>query len=151
MPLEPTINLLETNAAILHLLTITAKADVIRLVNNNEPVTSRGEVFQPYPFSLILPVADGERQQELELVIDHVDRRLTKAIRELLTPPLVKFEMIISVTPDVVERTIDFLRADIIAYNSMTIDFTLRHDNIMGRKFPSSKYTPARYPDLFYA
>lgn len=151
MALAPTINLLETNAAILHLLTLTAGTDVMRFVNNNEAITSRGEVFQPYPFSLILPVADGERQQELELIIDNVDGRLTKAIRELITPPLFKFEMIISVTPDVVERTIDFLRAEFISYNSLSIDFRLRHDNIMGRKFPASKYTPARYPDLFYA
>ena len=150
MPLQPTINLPETDQALLHLLTITAASDVIHVVNNNEPVTSNGQVFEPYPFALTLPLSDGERQVELMLQIDNVDQSLTKAIRELLTPPVIKLEMVLSNTPDTIEQTIDFLRADFVSYDSMSIQFKLRPDNIMGRKFPSSKYSPARFPDLFF-
>jgi hypothetical protein len=150
MALAPTINLPETDAAFLHLLTIKASTDVIRIVNNNEPIVSNGYTFQPYPFALALPMSDGERQTELVLNVDNVDQMLVHAIRELLEPPTVKFEMVLSISPDTVERTIDFLRADLIEYNAMQIQFRLRPDNIMGRKFPSSKYTPAQYPDLHY-
>ena len=150
MALTPTINLPETNVALLHLLTLTAQGDVIHLVNNSEPITSNGQVFDPYPFALTLPLSDGERQTELILQIDNVDQSLTKAIRELLTPPAVKLDMVLSNTPDTIEQTIDFLRADVVTYDSLTVQFRLRPDNIMGRKFPSSKYTPARYPDLFF-
>ena len=150
MALTPVINLPETNQALLHLLTITASTDIIHLVNNNEPITSNGQVYDPYPFALTLPMSDGERQVELILQIDNVDQTLTHAIRELLTPPIIKLEMVLSGSPDTVERTIDFLRADFISYDSMSVQFRLRPENIMGRKFPSSKYTPARYPDLFF-
>jgi len=150
MALVPTINLQETDVAFLHLLTITSSTDIIRVVNNNEPIVSRGQTFEPYPFELSLPISDGERQPELMLNIDNVDQLLVHAIRELLEPPVVKFEMILSDAPDVVERTIDFLRADFVEYNSMQIQMRLRPDNIMGRKFPSSKYTPSRYPDLHF-
>ena len=150
MALAPAINLPEINIAFLHLLTITASKDVIHLVNNDEAITSNGVTFDPYPFSLTLPVSDGEKQSELRLRVDNVDQTLTQAIRELLSPPLVKLEMVLSNDPDTVERTIDFLRADFVNYDSMSVEFRLRPENIMGRKFPSSKYTPARYPDLFW-
>ena len=150
MALTPVINLPETNQALLHLLTITSATDIIYLVNNNEPITSNGQVYDPYPFALTLPMSDGERQVELILQIDNVDQTLTHAIRELLTPPIIKLEMVLSGSPDTVERTIDFLRADFISYDSMSVQFRLRPENIMGRKFPASKYTPARYPDLFF-
>lgn len=151
MPLEPTINLVETEICFLHLLTITAGTDVIRVVNNDEPITSRGNVFDPYPFALALPVADGERQPELTLDIDNVDQRLVKAIRELLEPPKVLFELVLSNAPDVPERVIDFLRADFISYDAMGIQFKLRPDNILARKFPSSSYSPSRYRDLHFS
>jgi len=140
MALTPTINLPETNVAFLHLLTITAASDVIRVVNNDEPVVSRGQTFDPYPFSLALPVSDGEKQPELLLNIDNVDQRLVRAIRELLTPPTVLFEMVLSVSPDVP-----------ISYDAMSIQFRLRPNNILARKFPSSTYSPARYRDLHFA
>ena len=151
MALAPAINLQETDIAFLHLLTITTGTDIIRVVNNNEEIVSRGETFAPYAFSLTLPISDGERQPELDLTIDNVDQSLTEAIRALLEPPTIKFEMILSNAPDVVERTIDFLRADFISYDALAIQFKLRPDNIMGRKFPSSRYTPAVYPDIFYS
>ena len=150
MALTPTINLPETDVALLHLLTITASNDVIHLVNNNEQITSNGVTFDPYPFSLTLPISDGEKQAELMLQVDNVDQTLTQAIRELLDPPLIKLEMVLSNAPDVVERTIDFLRADFVSYDSMSVQFKLRPENIMGRKFPSSTYSPSRYPDLFW-
>ena len=150
MALTPTINLPSIDVALLHLLTVEAVGDTILLVNNNEPIYSRGKRYEPYPFSLTLPLSDGERQVELLLAIDNVDQRLVKSIRELLEPPTIKFEMIISNAPDQVEMTMDFLRSDFIEYDAMSIQFRLRPDNIMGRKFPSSSYTPARYPDLFF-
>jgi hypothetical protein len=150
MALTPTIHLPETDVAFLHLLTITAQADVITLVNNNMPIVSRGVTFEPYPFALALPTTDGEKQPELMLQIDNVDQSLTKAIRELLDPPIVLFEMVLSNDLDTVERSIDFLRADFIEYDAMSVQFRLRPDNFMGRKFPSSKYTPSRYPDLHF-
>ena len=59
MALTPHINLPEIDVAFLHLLTITAQGDVIRLVNNNEDIVSRGDTFSAYPFMLALPVDDG--------------------------------------------------------------------------------------------
>ena len=150
MALTPTINLPEVDVAFWFLLTIKAKSDTIRVVNNWEEVVSRGDTFMPYAFSLALPADTGEALPELLLTIDNVDRALVKAIRELLEPPEITFEMVLSSSPDTVETTIDFLRADFVSYDAMAIQMRLRPNNIMGRQWPHSKYTPGRYPDLFF-
>jgi len=150
MALQPTINLPEIDVAFWFLLTIKAAGDTIRLVNNYEDVVSRGETYMAYPFSLALPADTGEALPELTLTIDNVDQRLVKAIRELLEPPEITFEMVLSSAPDVVERTIDFLRADFVSYDAMGIQMRLRPTSIMARAFPSSKYTPGTHPDLAF-
>ena len=150
MALTPTINLPEVDVAFFFLLTVKAAGDTIRLVNNYEDIDSRGDTFMAYPFSLALPADTGEALPELLLTIDNVDQRLMKAIRELLEPPEITFEMVLSSAPNVVERTIDFLRADFVSYDAMGIQMRLRPNNIMGRNFPSSKYLPGTYPDLAF-
>lgn len=150
MALTPTVNLPEINVAFWFLLTIKSQDDVIRVVNNAENVYSRGEEFIAYPFSLSLPIDDGDSLPELTLVIDNVDQLLVEAIRELLDPPEIKFELVLSSNVNQVERTIDFLRADFISYDAMKIQMRLRVNNIMSRQFPYSRYNPANYPDLFF-
>jgi hypothetical protein len=150
MPLVPYINQPDLNQALLHLLTFTTSSGDLRVVNNNEPITSRSQVYEAYPFSLTLPLNTAENQAELTLTIDNVDQRLVEGIRELLEPPAVKFEMILSNTPDNVEQTIDFLRADTITYDAMQIEAKLRPQNVMGRRFPYSRYTPSQFPDLAF-
>ena len=150
MALQPAVNLPEIDTAFWFLLTIKAGGDTIRVVNNYEDVTSRGNTFMAYPFSLALPSDTGEALPELQLTIDNVDQLLVKAVRGLLEPPEITFEMVLSSAPDVVERTIDFLRADYIGYDALSIQMRLRPNSIMGRNFPSSKYTPGRYPDLAF-
>lgn len=150
MALTPTVNLPEINVAFWFLLTIKSQDDVIRVVNNAENVYSRGEEFIAYPFSLSLPIDDGDSLPELTLIIDNVDQLLVEAIRELLDPPEIKFELVLSSNVNQVERTIDFLRADSINYDAMKIQMRLRVNNIMARQFPYSRYNPANYPDLFF-
>ena len=79
-----------------------------------------------------------------------MDQRLVKAIRELLEQPLVKFELVLSICNDTVEQTIDFLRADFVSYDAMQIQLRLRPQNVMGRRFPYSRYVPSEFPDLHF-
>lgn len=150
MPLTPFVNQSSTNEAIFVLLTFTSPTGVIRVVNNNEDITSRGNVFTAYPFNIVLDTDDGESQPEISLAIDNVDLMLITAIRGLLEPPTIKLELILSSTPDIVEKTIDYLHLDSVQYDAMTIQAKMRPINILQRKFPSSSYTASRFMDLFY-
>ncbi len=80
MALSPEMYDVTTDAAFFVLLTITSAdgSDVSRLVNNNEPVTSRGEVFEPYPFSIVMPIDDPDQQPQATLNIDNVDLRIIR-------------------------------------------------------------------------
>lgn len=141
-----------TDAAFFFLLTIwTQGEDPILLVNNFEPVTSRGQTFQPYPFSLTLPNDDTTKTPTVTIVIDNVDRLLVEMVRGLPSAPNVKVELITSKFPDLVEREIDYLKVRSVEYDAFRITFTLEIQNVMARQFPEGSYDPVQYPDLFYA
>jgi hypothetical protein len=89
MPLDPQnlpdVLASSSNAAWFFLLTITPAnaADYpINLVNNNEPVTSNGIVYQPYPFRMTLPLDTGDKIPNITLTIDNVDQLIVNSIRE---------------------------------------------------------------------
>ena len=152
MALTPAINQPNTNEAFLFLLTITP-ADggaPIRVVNDLEDITSRGEVFTAYPFALSLPPDTGDKQHELTLTIDNVDQAITEEVRRLEDPPSVKVELVLSGSPDTVEKTVDFLRMDTVEYNALQVSAKLRPENMMARQFPSATYNPVEFRDLFF-
>jgi len=141
-----------TDAAFWFLLTVWTPGDPeILLVNNLEPVVSRGKTYQPYPFSLVLPNDDTTKTPTVSITIDNVDRRLMELIRGLPTAPNVKVELITSKFPDLVEREIDYLKVRAVEYNAMSIQFTLEIQNVMARQFPAGSYDPVQFADLFYA
>jgi hypothetical protein len=147
----PNVYAQSTDVAFFFLLTLTHKGShPTYLVNNMEPVVSRGIEFQPYPFSLILPNDDTSRTPTVKITVDNVDRSLTEEIRALIEPPLVTVELVSSMFPDIVERQIDYLKVRDVVYDAMRVDFTLEIQNIMARKFPCDYYTPDQFVDLFY-
>lgn len=152
MALIPAIHQPSTNEAFLFLLTVTpaSGAAPIRVVNNNEDITSRGDLFQAFPFSIQLALDDGEKQPEISLRVANASQEFITAIRELLDPPAVKLEMVLSGSPDTVEKSIDFLRLDNVEYDALWVSMTLRPINILGRTFPNTNYTGTEFPDLAY-
>jgi len=140
-----------TDAAFFFLLTVWTPGDPeIHLVNNLEPVTSRGITFEPYPFSLTLPNDDTTKTPTVTLTIDNVDRRLIELIRGLPTAPNVKVELVTNKFPDLVEREIDYLKVRTVDYDAFRITFTLEIQNVMARQFPAGSYDPVQFSDLFY-
>lgn len=155
MPISPVtariINASSTDAAFLYLLTITPYGEEpIYLVNNLEPVTSRGITYQPYPFSMILPADDSSRIPAVTITIDNVDKLLIEAIRGQLRPPSIKLELITTMDPDNPEKVLDFLELRDVTYDAMTIQGTLAVANIMSQSWPKERYDPVSFPDIFY-
>jgi hypothetical protein len=145
------INASSTQQAFLFLLTFTTQTGVIRVVNNNVDITSRGDLYTAYPFQIVLDADTGDKQPEISLTIDNVDQYLVEMIRGFLDPPSVKLELVLSGTPDTVEKTVDYLRLGNASYDSLSIQGKLIPINILQRKFPAENYTATRFPDLFYA
>jgi hypothetical protein len=145
------INASSTDVAFWFLLTITPGSGApIRFVNNRENVTSRGDEFLAYPFSVVLPTDDDQRVPTVRLTIDNVDRAIIEAIRAQSTPPTVKIEVVTSTYPDIVEKTIDFLYLRSVDYDAMAITGTLEARGILNQRFPRENYTAGVFPGLFY-
>ena len=154
MALEPTVYLTTTDVAFFVLLTITPPAGsitpVIRVVNNNEDVVSRGDTYMAFPFEFKLPVDDGERQPAIQVMAANSSQDFIEAVRSMLEPPTVKLELISSLDPDMPEKVIDFLRLDSVTYDAMSITFSLQPINILARNFPNTTYNAVEFPDLLY-
>lgn len=153
MSLAPTVFEPFTDDAIFALLTINPPdgSDPLRVVNNNENVVSNGNTFYPYPFTIVLPADTGERQPQVQLQIGNVDQQITTLIREMIEPPTVMLELVVSSSPNTVERRIDFMRLRDVTYDAFTVQGVLQPINILTERFPNEEYLPSTFPDLFYS
>lgn len=132
------------------LLTLShLKWETIRLVNNLEKITSRGQEFQPLAFQITLPGDDGESVPTVGITLDNVDLGLMREFRMITDSPSIKLELIFASFPDVVEMEVNDLKLDNVTYDSGQIKGTLTFDNLLNTKIPSDTYTPKDFPGMF--
>jgi hypothetical protein len=140
-----------TDVVFHYLLTIrTANNPPLYLVNNSEPVVSRGITYLPYPFALILPQDDAETLPVVSLEIANIAAEIVEAIRGQGTPPELKVEMVSSAFPDTVEVMLDYLRLRVANYDAVAVTGQLESINVLNVRFPKGAYTPVEFPGLFY-
>lgn len=134
----------------LPLLTLTHPSmTTLRVVNNFSNVTSRGDVYQAFPFELTLPSDATERLPAAKLSLSNVDRRLIDEIRTLSGPIAVTLEVVTATTPDTVEVgpfVFDLIVAD---YGIDTITGELAYEPILNEPYPADNFDPQRFPGLF--
>jgi hypothetical protein len=122
---------------------------VLRLCNNSEPIVSRGETYQPFPFSVKLSTDDGETLPVMQLEFMHLSGEITEAIRGFEQAPDISIELVTNITPDIVERQLSYVKLVNVSYDAMTVSGTLNVINTLSVAFPAESYTPSRYPGLF--
>lgn len=154
MPLARIVNTPQVNEALFWLLTFTDPDDgtVLRAVNNLEDVTSRGDVFTAFPFGVVLPPDDGQKIASLDLVFPNVGRELMQLVREYEPglKPKVKMELVLSLDPDTVEKTVDFMEVADVNYDALDITFNLVSSSIFNRKTCTGTYNQSEFPGLFW-
>ena len=154
MALTPDINRTTSDVAYLALLTISSPPGLslptMYFVNNNEDITSRGQVYTAFPFEFELPSDNGETQPQIKVKAANSSQELIDGVRSLLEPPSVKVEVIASSAPDVVEKVVDFLVLTNVEYDALSITFSLQPINILARSFPDTFYNATEFPDLMY-
>jgi hypothetical protein len=120
----------------------------LRVCNNTEDVISRGNKFIPCGFDIVLPQDDGESLPTVKIAIPNVDRMIIEWIRGFPTAPTLMLEIVLSSQPDIVERSIDYMRLSDVTYDSMQITGTLHIENVLSAGFPSESYTPIIFPAI---
>ncbi|MEX2444510.1 MAG: DUF1833 family protein [Alkalispirochaeta sp.] len=122
----------------------------LRYVYNTQPVTSRGDVFEPTFFRF-----DGQDEGEdgiltgAQLTLEAVDRQIIEILRQIDQAPSVTTEIVISSDPDSVEIGPFVFDVRSVAYNAQVVRCELEYRDVMSDEFPVDAFTPENTPGLF--
>lgn len=143
-------NAQQTDEVWLVLLTISHPElpEPIRVVNNNENVTSRGNEFIAFPFDIQLPGEDPDLPAKARLRIDNVDRRVVNTIRSITSPPSVTLEVVLASAPNTVEISFEGLVMREVEYDVSAVTGDLVFESIFTEPITYTM-TPSRFPGLF--
>lgn len=140
----------ESDDPFLVLLTISPPSgSPFYLVNNTQPVVSRGMTFIPFPFKIRLPTDDGETARSFTVELDNVGLELIAPLRSFTQDIAVKLEMILASLPDDVQMVHEDLEIASISYNASTITANVISDNFLNSEFPGEKYQPTNFRGIF--
>lgn len=140
----------ETGEVWLVLVTISHStlATPIRVVANNEDITSRGNLFQAFPFDIVLPGQDADGPPRATLRFDNVDRTAVNAIRGLTSAPDVLLEVVLASNPDLVEISFPGLSLRNVRFDALQVEGELFFESIFNEPVTLTM-TPSRFPGLF--
>lgn len=140
----------ETGEVWLVLVTIEATnlATPIRVVNNNEDITSRGNLYQAFPFDIILPGQDPDGTPRAVLRFDNVDRTAIAAIRGVTSAPTVTLEVILASAPNTVEISFGAMSLRNVSYDATSVEGELHVEPLLNEPI-TLNMTPSRFPGLF--
>ena len=144
------INAQSTDEVWLTLLTIDSDelAAPLRFVNNNESLSSRGNVYMAFPFDIEFPGQDEENPGEARLVIDNIDGSIVNFIRNIVTPPAVTIEVVLASTPNSVEAAFANMTLRNVSYDAKTVSGLLKFEDIVVEPVTYAM-TPERFPGQF--
>jgi len=142
----------ETEKVFLHLLTIEVSGGaVLRFVDNNQNITSRGNEFIAAGFTLVLPEQTESAPRPCRLAVDNTDLSIYQAIKQAAGREVaVTVCVVIADAPDAYERgplkyRLRNVRADKETISGEVYDFYLSD-----RKFPRDAYAPRDFEGLFF-
>ena len=142
----------ETEKVFLHLLTIeTSGGAVLRFVDNNQNIVSRGSEFYAAGFTIILPEQTGDSPRPCRLAIDNTDLAIFQTIKQAAGWEVTASVCVITAdTPDVYERGPLKYRLRNVRATKETIEGEVYDWYLSDRKFPKDTYTPQDFEGMFF-
>lgn len=141
----------ETDEVYLVLLTIdeASLSSPIRVVNNNEDITSNGNLFTAFPFKAELPNSKEGSATTAKLIIDNTSREIAEAIRTITSTATVLIQVIRAADPDTIEKTFAPFDLRNVKWNASEVSGDLFTENLDSEPFPAGEFTPAGFPAIF--
>lgn len=121
----------------------------LRLANNTQDITSRGDLFIGFPFDDLSPPTDVDGPPEGRLSIQNIDREIGKAIKLMTTPPRVLLEQVMASSPDDVFLKFDYFYMQDISADALTVSGSLRSFNWSQEPWPRTRASQALTPNLY--
>jgi len=141
----------ETGEVFLFLVAL-AHPDMLTMffVNNWTPIISNGDTYEPFPFDLTIPDDREDTITRISLQIDHVDRRIVQALRNIDTPATFTISVIRAAEPDVLIAGPYDCTLRNVSWSALTVSGDLSPlENILDEPFPCHVQNPASVPGLF--
>ncbi len=147
----------QTDSAFLVLLTIQhddiGPPDTLYFVNAQKNITSLGQAYVAFPFTLTLPGDFDDELAQVQLTIDNIDQRIIAAIRGLVGPPAITISVVLAPDDSLVYDSIEagpfelsLRNAD---YDDAYITGDLKSKDILNEPYPGYYYTPQTAPGLW--
>jgi len=142
-----------TSAVVLTLLDVTHPDWTnVYLVNNTANVTSNGQLYSAFPFSIVLPPDSEELQPTMSIRVVNVTRLLVDEFRAIAggsARATCTVKLIEASDPDTVLATWSNFTLANLQYNARSMSFDLYLENFLSEPFPSLSFTPSNFPGLF--
>ena len=142
----------ETEKVFLHLITIEVSGGaLLRFVDNNQNIVSRGNTYTATGFTIILPEQSNDAPRPCRLAIDNTDLAIYQHIKQAAGLTVtVSVCVIMADTPDVYERgPLKYLLRNVQATKE-TISGELYDFYLSDRRFPKDAYAPEDFQGLFF-
>ncbi len=122
----------------------------IRVNNSGQDVTSRGDLYQAFPFDITFPRSSEDAPPTVQLDICATDRSIIEAVRELSGPrATIALELVHS--PDVNTVEIGPLSFDLldVSYDALMVSGTIGYEDLLNEPFPKDIFGPTTTPGIF--
>jgi hypothetical protein len=121
----------------------------LRFVNNNVNVTSNGNLFLAFPFSIKLPTERDGQAPLARLTIDNVSGDITRTLRQIATPLIMTVQVCRIDSFDSIEATLPTFKLRNVGWDVGQITGDLTLDDLTLEPFPAHSFTPSEYPGVF--
>jgi hypothetical protein len=124
----------------------------VRITSNNEPVTSNGQQFIPFPsLRPALPDETEARTPRVSLVIEDIDQNLERLIRESVPAGGLTLDLAVidALDPDTLQFSIEGLEIASADGDGMSITLELTTERLIGNRAPRWSFVPSITPGLF--
>lgn len=141
----------ETAEVFLLLLTIAHPnlSPPIRVVNNQQDITSGGDTYTAFPFEITLPDEKEESIPRMRLAIDNVDKQIVQAMRSLTSPPTITLTVVLASQPDTVEVSFTGFVLRDVTHNALVVEGSLMLEDVLNEAYSQHSFTPNLYAGLF--
>jgi hypothetical protein len=142
----------ETEKVFLHLLSIeTSGGAVLRFVDNNQNITSRGNEYFAAGFTVILPEQTGNAPRPCRIAIDNTDLAVFQVIKQAAGQTVtVSLCIIMADTPDRYERGPLKYKLRNVRASKESIEGDVYDFYLADRKFPRGTYSPEDFEGMYY-
>lgn len=120
----------------------------IRICNNNVDIVSNGNTFIGFPFS-IQPPTDSEQASSASLTISNVSRKITRAIENMDTSPVLTLSLVLASTPNTIEVNFAGFTFTDVSWDANSIRATISQAVYWQEPYPRKRVTPRKFPGLF--